>query len=51
MDLITLENNKKTCLGYDLNNCNYLVFDKNNKTLSIIDDIFIAVELFRILSE
>ena len=50
MNIITLENNKKAGLGYDLANCNYLVLDKKHYTLSIVDDIFIAVELFRLLS-
>lgn len=51
MNIITLENNKRAGLGYDLNNCNYLVLDKKHYTLSIVDDIFMAVELFYILSE
>lgn len=51
MNIITLENNKRAGLGYDLNNCNYLVLDKKHYTLSIVDDIFMAVELFYIISE
>ena len=50
MDIITLENNSNVALGYDLGQCKYLVFNKNDKTLSIIEDIFTAVELFRLLS-
>lgn len=32
MNIITLENNSNVALGYDLGQCNYLVFDKKNKT-------------------